>query len=170
MSDGVDLVLRAAGVLVALGGLVVLTLLSVERFAERVLDAFGAAVDGDMATPRLALAVVALTTVASGLALAALHRAAPGLMLAAAAGQALWRMALKRWLPEAADAATGGGREAVRVALMAFLVLAAGVLIVDWRRPDIWRAESDVWLVVAVALIALAALFRTMSRRRREGD
>ena len=168
MSDGVELLLRAAGGLVALGGLVVLYLLAVDRTTERVLAAFGATSERHATLRQLALSGIALVAFAAGLSLAALHRSAPVLMLVAAAVQALWRMGVKRWLPEE-DAAAVAGREAARVALMLHLVVTAGVLIIDWRAPDIWRDGGTVWLAAAVAAVALAVAFNRFFGSHRDG-
>lgn len=164
MSDAVAVLMRAAGALVALGGLAVLMLLAVERFAGPVLAAFGAASAGHAAARRLGLAAVALVTFAAGLALAALHAAAPALMLAAAAAQALGRLAARKYFPDGDTHAPG--RDAARLGLMAHLAVTALVLIVDWQRPEIWRDGGDAWLAVAVAAVAMAAWLGRMLARR----
>lgn len=168
MNDGVELLLRAAGALVALGGLAVLYLLVAERFSERVLAAFGATSERHETLRRLALSGVALLAFAAGLALAALHAATPALMLAAAIAQAGWRLAVKKYLPEG-DAAAVNGREAARLTLMLFLGLTAVVLGVDWQAPDLWRPRGGEWLVVVVAAVAALTAAGHWLGARRDG-
>lgn len=157
MSAAGEGLLRAVGGVVVLGGLAVLYLLAAERFAERVLAAFGATSERHETIRRIGLTMVALAAIAAGLALAALHWTAPALMLTAAAAQALWRMALRKYLPDA-DAAAVNGREAARLTLMLFLVATIGVLIVDWRTPEVWRVGGGAWLGLVVGAVVLLAL------------
>lgn len=169
MNEGIEVGLRAAGVLVALGGLAVLYLLVAERFSERVLAAFGATSERHETMRRLALSGVALLAFGAGLALAALHVSAPVLMLAAAIAQAMWRLAVKKYLPES-DAAAVNGREAARLTLMLFLVLTATVLGIDWQMPAIWRQGGGGWLAVVVVAVAVLAGLGQWLGARRDGD